>query len=360
MKAQPDMDNENKLYVLDILKFLLSSSGVLFNIAVDKGYDVLQECLAHNENGNPELDSKIIELMAFISKYRPEPSAEDIKKIIDMVKKDKEVDNRDEICLQAAVFFNNEYSKKTGDGASLDGVLSIETMIGAFGKEAMQKEVYNELKPVVKKIFKPSDVEEAVKQIKAGNNLNDNFTILAHLSDTEEVKNLVKSGDFSEIEDMITNMINSDKLGDNFSGLMGFINSLGENDSAFVENMIKKNPAFLKRLIETMESITPSERRLGFSILKSHLTKNSDALLDLGLLEKLKTWISKTENPDHMLMYLDFLLDCAKVDDLRRKVININLLETVLNKNKNSFHMNIKAFERMLKIFDLSLQTENE
>lgn len=360
IETEPEKDNQTKMVILDILKFLLRSSGVLHKVVVGDGYKLLLNLLGTVKPSNHELDSKILEVMALISKDLDHPDKDDIKKVLEIVKRNQGQKDRVTMCRDAATFLHNEYSKVQADNEEFCGLVNMEDMISAFGEQSMDLEVYSDLSQVVKKIFNPDDVSKAVENIKAGKDLNTNFSILAHLADTPQVQELIDSGNFTEIEDIITKMMESDQFAENFMGTMGLLNNIGKNNPGIVGGMISKNPNFLRRIIETMEKIKPNERHLGFSIIKSQMAKNADVLLGLDFLSKLKAWIGKADSIDEMVMYEDCLIECAKHNPLRLRSIELNIMRTVLAKVQEKFPMNCEIYENMLRFMHSALQTDNE
>jgi len=113
----------------------------------------------------------------------------------------------------------------------------MKDLIDAFGNEVMDPVVYQNLKHVVDEVYHIEDVKKAIEDIKLNKDLNTNFAILACLADTDEVKEFIDSEDFEEVEKMLNQMIDSDQFKDNYSGTMGFIYNLSQNNPDLVNNM---------------------------------------------------------------------------------------------------------------------------
>jgi len=90
------------------------------------------------------------------------------------------------------------------------------------------------------------------------------------------------------------------------------------------------------------------------------MAKNQDVLLNLEFLKKLQNWIENANNVEEMLMYQDNLKECVNYDLLRKKTLELDLLSTVLKKNRDCYKKNVECYTNMLKIFNDALCSEKE
>ena len=90
VKQSPDIDIETKLLFLQILKFIIKSTGVLYTISVDKGKEIMTLILESDRHSNLKLDQNTLELLEEISLHKNQVYPNDIKSVLKICRRNHE------------------------------------------------------------------------------------------------------------------------------------------------------------------------------------------------------------------------------------------------------------------------------
>jgi len=131
-----------------------------------------------------------------------------------------------------------------------------------------------------------------VEEIQNEKDLNYNFFQLFMQNGNYDMDGLTYSEQFEELRDVLISTINSEKLLNNFTGIMSFLRILGmKADYCNVDQIIDKCDSFFDRVADCMGQMKSDDKnlQLGFAILAAHLQNNRAIVIKTENLKKVKS-----------------------------------------------------------------------
>lgn len=213
----------------------------------------------------------------------------DIERVLNVCKRNM---NNKEVLNLSALYLSMEYSKSDDSVQNLN--LDVFQLVESFGSLNIDLNIFKELDRATDKIARREDVVKAIDNIKEDKMVETSFWVLAHLIDSEVIKDIIDKDEFVMIERKVSEFINDQKeFYEHYAETVGFLYYLNQSFPEKAAGIIRENEIFFERLIGVMKQVEGNKRELGLLVMESFIGKEKyeTILLQLDVIKWVQQWI---------------------------------------------------------------------